>query len=264
MAKPILHFAHANGFPAQVYSEIFKILKSDFNLIFKDMLAHDDRFPIVSTWMKSGEEIIDFITATTSEKVIGVGHSFGATATLNAAFLRPDLFKGLILIEPVIMNGWQMVVFSKVARTLGITHHFTPAKKSKGRRNHWPDLESVRKHFKDKSLFKNFDPACFNDFIEYGFTKTEDGYKLKFSVEKELEIFNALPSHTDFLNGKLAALPGHIISGTKTNVSLPKRMKRLATQQNFEWTEVEGTHMFPLEQPKMTAELIRGIATKFI
>jgi surfactin synthase thioesterase subunit len=41
-------------------------------------------------------------------------------------------------------------------------------------------------------------------------------------------------------------------------------MKRLAKQQRFEWTEVQGTHMFPLEQPTMTADLIRTIAQKFI
>ncbi len=264
MAKPVLHFAHANGFPSKVYSEIFRLLEPDFTILFKDVLAHDERFPIVSSWMTSGEEIIDFITTNTTEKVIGVGHSFGATATLNAAFLRPDLFKGLILIEPVIMNGWNMVIFSKVVRFLGITHHFTPAKKSRGRRNHWPDLESVREHFKDKSLFKNFDANCFNDFIKFGFTASEDGYHLKYSVEKELEIFNALPSHTDFYKGKLTSLPGHLLSGDKTNVSFPQRMQRLAKQQNFEWTEVDGTHMFPLEQPAMTAEMIRKIGLKFI
>jgi pimeloyl-ACP methyl ester carboxylesterase len=131
MVQPIIHFAHANGFPAKVYSEIFRKLAPDFKIIYKDLLAHDERFPIVSSWMKSGEEIVDFISANTSEKVIGVGHSFGATSTLNAAFLRPDLFKGLILIEPVIMNGWQAVIFSKIVEVLGITHHFTPAKKSK-------------------------------------------------------------------------------------------------------------------------------------
>jgi surfactin synthase thioesterase subunit len=79
-----------------------------------------------------------------------------------------------------------------------------------------------------------------------------------------LEIFNKLPSHTDFYKGKLTQIPGYIFSGTKTNVSFPNRMKRLAKQQGFEWTEVEGTHMFPLEQPTMTADLIRTIAQKII
>jgi pimeloyl-ACP methyl ester carboxylesterase len=264
MVQPIIHFAHANGFPAKVYSEIFRQLAPDFKIIYKDLLAHDERFPIVSSWMKSGEEIVDFISANTSEKVIGVGHSFGATSTLNAAFLRPDLFKGLILIEPVIMNGWQAVIFSKIVEVLGITHLFTPAKKSKGRRNHWPDRESAIQHFKNKALFRNFDAQCFKDFIEYGLTKSIDGYRLSFSVEKELEIFNKLPSHTDFYKGKLAEIPGYILSGTETNVSFPNRMKRLAKQQGFEWTEVQGTHMFPLEQPTMTADLIRNIAQKFI
>mgnify|MGYP005667834609 CR=1 FL=1 len=97
MNQPTIHFAHANGFPAKVYSYLFEILSEDYNIIYKDVLGHEKKYPITKNWLKSGDEIVDFISASTKEKVIGIGHSFGATSTLNAAFKAPNLFSGIIL-----------------------------------------------------------------------------------------------------------------------------------------------------------------------
>lgn len=263
MNQPIIHFAHANGFPAKVYSYLFELLSDDYKLIYKDLLAHDPKFPISRNWMKSGEEIIDFITSTTNEKVIGIGHSFGATSTLNAAFMRPDLFSGLVLIEPVLMNGWKANLFSEIAERLNLVQYFSPAKKTKGRRKNWPNEEEAIEYFKSKRLFMNFHERCFEDLIQHGLKKVDDGLELVFNVDREVEIFEILPHHTDKYKGQLKNIPGAIISATKTNISFPERMKRLSEQQNFKWQEVEGTHMLPLEQPEITVEIIKNYIQNF-
>lgn len=256
MEKDILNFAHANGFPAKVYSKMLTELSKDNEVIFKEMYAHDPQYPITKDWMKSAEEMIAFIEQQTNRPVIGVGHSFGASVTLNAAFIRPDLFKSIILIEPVILNGW-MAILAPIAYTLDLFKYFSPAMKSKGRRQHWPDLESAVEYFKSKTLFNQLDEDCLQDYLQYGLKKTNDGYVLAFTVEKELDIFNVMPYHFDRYKKRLKNLPGKIISADRTNVSQPKFMKRLAHQHNFEWEIVKGTHMLPLESPIYTAELIR-------
>lgn len=263
MNQPIINFAHANGFPAKVYSKLFRLLASEYEVIFKNLYGHTKQYPIQDSWMKTGEEIVEFITSSTKQKVIGIGHSFGATSTLNAAFLKPDLFKGIILIEPVLMNGWKETFFSKLATKLDLVHHFSPGKKTRGRRTHWPDLESAAAYFKSKRLFKDFDEECLSDFLKHGLKKVDDGFELVFDVDVELQIFDVLPHHTDRYKKQLWDIPGVIIAATNTNISTPPRMQRLAKQQNFELEIVEGRHMIPLEQPEFMVDLIRKYAKTF-
>jgi len=263
MNQPIIHFAHANGFPAKVYSYLFELLSDDYRLIYKNLLAHDPKYPITKNWIKTGEEIVDYISSQTDEKVIGIGHSFGATSTLNAAFLRPDLFSGLILIEPIVMNGWKASFLSNIAERLNIVHHFSPGKKTRGRRKHWPNEKEAIDYFKSKRLFKNFHDRCFQDLIQYGLNIVDDGLELAFNVDREVEIFDILPHHTDKFKGRLKTIPGTIISASQTTISLPERMKRVAKQQGFDWLEIEGTHMLPLEQPELTVSIIKKQLQKF-
>ncbi|MEZ5008058.1 MAG: alpha/beta hydrolase [Chitinophagales bacterium] len=256
MEKTIINFGHANGFPSGVYSKLFDSLGDEFTVIYKDMYAHDPKYPIISNWMKSADEMIAFIESNTNEPVVGIGHSFGASTTLNAAFKKPELFKAIILIEPVILNGW-MSKLAPIADALDIFKYFSPAMKSKGRREHWPDLESAETYFRSKRLFNQLDETCFQDYLKYGLRKTDDGYVLAFEVEKELDIFSVMKYNFDRYRNRLKTLPGKIISADKTSVSKPKFMSRLAKQHNFEWEIVEGSHMLPLENPVYTAELIK-------
>ncbi len=261
MSKTIINFAHANGFPAKVYSKMFSALEDDFQIIYKDMYAHDERYPITKDWMILADELIDFIESKTNEPVIGIGHSFGGSITLNAAFKRPDLFKCIILLDPVVFSGWRKP-FAKLLDAFNLLHIMTPARKSEGRQAIWQDMESAENYFRSKSLFNQLDNDCLQDYLKYGLIKTNKGYELAFKVEKEVGIFMSLPYHFDKYTGLLKDLPGLLLTGKETNVSKPTFMKHLVKQHNFDWKIVDGGHMFPLELPVNTAEHIRNYIKK--
>lgn len=46
MSKPIIHFAHANGFPARTYTKLFSLLEPDFDIRFLERHGHDPRYPV--------------------------------------------------------------------------------------------------------------------------------------------------------------------------------------------------------------------------
>ncbi|MBA2606633.1 MAG: alpha/beta hydrolase, partial [Acidobacteria bacterium] len=45
MLKEIIHFAHANGFPAKTYSKLFSYLEEDFEINYLEQHAHNPKFP---------------------------------------------------------------------------------------------------------------------------------------------------------------------------------------------------------------------------
>ena len=259
MNKPLLHFAHANGFPAKVYSHLFHLLDDQFEIIHVDRLAHDSRFPVENGWRKQGDEIIEFLETAGDRPVLGVGHSFGASSTFIAAAKRPDLFSGIIMLDPVAMNGFKGYV-AALLKKLHMTDRVTPARHSANRRRHWPSLLSAEQYFKSKALFRNFHEQCLQDFVNHGLEKTSGGYELYFKVEQEMAVYRNAPTHFDRLKGKLKSVPGIIINADKTNVAFDGTVRRIARQQNFELKTIEGTHMFPLEQPGLTAQLIKQFA----
>lgn len=256
MTKPLLHFAHANGFPAKVYSHLFRLLGYQFEVIHVDRLAHDPRFPVENGWRRQGDEIIEFLETVADRPVLGVGHSFGASSTFMAAAARPDLFNGIIMLDPVAMNGFKGYV-AAVLKKLRMTDMMTPARHSANRRRHWPDLASAERYFKSKALFRDFHEQCLQDFLNHALEKTSDGYELFFKVEQEMAVYRNAPTHFDVLEGRLKSIPGIIINADKTNVAFDATVRRIARQQNFELKTIDGFHMFPLEQPGLTAQLIK-------
>ena len=44
--KPIIHFAHANGVPSQVYQKLFDALKDDYDIIYVPLIGPDKRYPL--------------------------------------------------------------------------------------------------------------------------------------------------------------------------------------------------------------------------
>ena len=48
--KPLIHFAHANGVPAQVYQKLFDALSDQFDVIYVPLIGTDQRYPVDNHW----------------------------------------------------------------------------------------------------------------------------------------------------------------------------------------------------------------------
>ena len=73
-------------------------------------------------------EIIDYFEANYTEPVWAIGHSFGAVILAFAAEQRPDLFKGLIMMDPPVLSRkirWAIAI----SQFLGVSHKIMPLAK---------------------------------------------------------------------------------------------------------------------------------------
>ncbi len=255
--KAVLHFAHGNGFPSPCYRQLFHCLGAQFECCYIDKVGHTPQFPVTDNWQHLVAEVIDSIKTQSHEPVIAVGHSLGGVLSLLAAIQQPMLFKAVILLDSPLLGRLKsnIVRFSKA---LGMIDRLTPAFRSRLRRVHWQSRDEVLSYLKSRALFKSFTEACLNDYIDYGLNKNESGYSLRFDPEIEYQIYRTIPHELDHYKGCLE-VPTTLIYGSLSKVVDRLDLRYMKKTHQIDSVEIQGTHMFPMEYPEATANLIKRI-----
>lgn len=251
-----LFFAHANGFPGRCYQSLFTGLTQPVTVHYLEKIGHHPDYPVTDNWSYLIREYLDNLTAQCGHQpVIGVGHSLGGILTLYAALLRPQAFKGIILLDPPLCNsfkGWLFCGLKRVHRTYWVT----PGKnRVRQRRNHWETLEEARDYFSKTALFQRFPAAVLNDFINYGLQKADHGYQLQFDPNVEAEIFSTLP-HAVARDLPKLSVPGYFLYGQQQSVVNKWDRWQIQRRTPLQLKAVVGTHLFPLEYPIQTASVL--------
>ena len=254
--KEKVFFAHANGFPTEVYKDLFKRLPQlDISYISK--LGHG-KYTITSSWKDLVPEIIDYFEANYSEPVWAIGHSFGAVVLAFAAEQRPDLFKGLIMMDPPVLSRkirWAMAI----SQFLGISHKIMPlAKKAANRSDYFPSKAFLAEKLRNKFLFKNFSDASFNNYIQYGWENSENGVKLSFNKDFETKIF-ALTY--PFYSSIKLSIPSYYLYATVGEIANTRNIDSITHLfPKTKFIEIEGGgHLFPFEETEKCINEIHAI-----
>ncbi|MEM5537775.1 alpha/beta hydrolase [Neptuniibacter pectenicola] len=249
-----IQFSHANGFPGSSYNYLFSLLP-DYHITYIEKMGHGD-YPLNSDLTNYAAELIADIEAQHNEPIIGMGHSAGAVVTLIAASLRPDLFKHVILLDPVLFSKRKRYPL-KIAKKMGFIDKITPAARASKRRTRFPSREAAALYFRNKALFKHFHPRCFNDYITYGLTETEQGVELTISPEVEADVFRNVPLEAP---KRLRQVKGTVIYGDKSNL-FQKSEKNWWSRRfpAMELISIDGGHLFPFEDPAGTALLLNKV-----
>jgi len=251
MAKTEVHFSHANGFPAQSYESIFSLIEN-IDIGYINTMGHAS-YSNMADLTHLRDELIDEVEEKYSQPIIGMGHSCGAAATLLAAAKRPELFKKIILLDPIIFSSRKRLGI-RLLKNLGLWESFSPAKRARVRRADFIDRSEASDYFKQKSLFKNFHPACFESYIQHGLISTETGMRLTFSAQVEADIFRNVPTK---LPANLSKLKGTIIYGNKSEIIGKSDIAWWRKNvPNMEIVAFDGEHLFPFESPQETASLL--------
>lgn len=256
MTRPLVHFVHANGFPSACYAEFFRALGDDIDIVTLPMLGHDPAFSIAPNWHGLAEQVADSVRGhACGRPVIGLGHSLGAMTSFMAAHRYPALFQGLVMMDPAYINPLA-ALGAGLAKLTGHIDAITPAGRSKGRRSQWPSREEAWRTLRHKGLFKAFTDVSFNQYLQHGLVDCEDGVRLAYSPEIEVEIFRNTPSDTWRYRRPLV-IPRALITGDTSEFLKRGTMHKLAASQGIPLLTTPGGHMFPFEQPQATAALAR-------
>lgn len=260
MQRPLIHFSHATGMPTPVYRKLLQQLRQNYDVICLPMyLGTDQRYPIDNHWQSLTQQVLDsIITQAQGRKVIGLGHSLGASLTFLASLQRSELFSQTILLDPPLILGkasLQLHYAKYFNRTL--LDKITPAHLSIKRRNHWQTREEAGQSLRPKGFYKEFDEECFADYLSYALQDdaVRGGVCLTIPREAEVAIFRSNPSYWWRKQPK-PQVPTFMLMGQES-IFTQRGFPQIA-QRDFaiEYQLTKGGHMFPLEHPLEVAELI--------
>jgi pimeloyl-ACP methyl ester carboxylesterase len=107
----LIIFSHANSFPASTYKVLFENLrKRGYTVKAVEKFGHDPLYPVSDNWPHVVQQLLDFakpLVEKAGEPAWLVGHSLGGFLSLMAAARRPELVKGVVLIDSPILGGWR-------------------------------------------------------------------------------------------------------------------------------------------------------------
>ena len=252
---PDLIMLHATGFLPWLWHPIAKELSGSYNIIVPFFCDHREGEPEDGgiLWSILAEDMNKFCAALDIKNPFAVGHSMGGAVLTLCAALHDFSPKSMILIEPIFLPS--------IAYTTKITVEQHPlASKSINRRNEWDNIDEVYSYFKGKKLFSRWDGEMLDLYIKYGMAQEDDGsFKLAIHPRKEAALFmgvNAIEPWPLLPKIECPVLVAEGGLGENRSFIDFKTAASLFPKGSF--CEVdEAGHLFPMEKPKVTAELIK-------
>ncbi|MDH3318877.1 MAG: alpha/beta hydrolase [Betaproteobacteria bacterium] len=257
MAQPVLHFSHANGFPAPCYAAMLAPVRQHYRVGFIEAIGTDPRYPPTEGWPHLVEQLIDTLEREyRGEPVFGVGHSLGAYLNFIAAARRPELFRAIVMLDAPVIGAFRGRALGAVKR-LGIVDRVTPAGMTRERRSAWTSREQARAHFASKKLFRHFTDECLEDYVQHGLVGAPGRYRLRIDPEIEYLIYRTIP-HGMGRNLQSLKVPAGFIGGVDSDVV--RRLGLGATRgPPFAKLRVPGGHLFPFEHPLLAAAAVEEL-----
>jgi pimeloyl-ACP methyl ester carboxylesterase len=256
---PLLHFAHANGYPPASYKQLFTTLADEFQVIAMRQrpLWPGSRPEDVSDVQALADDMILFFEQQQLEGMLGVGHSMGAIVTLLAALRRPQLFKALVIMEPVFLmpSVLQLVNLQGPA----LLEDLPIIKIARTRRQRWASREEAFQHFRPKRVFARWSDEALWDYVWHGLHRNQAGeVEMTFSSEWEahiytlmlIDVWQRLPHVTH---------PTLAIRAEESDTLAPAAWEMWRFYQSAAtFIEVpDATHLLPMEKPLLVADMIR-------
>ncbi len=256
-AGPVLHLAHANGFPPDVYRRFAEALAGRYRVVAAPLLPlRPGTDPAsVSGWEPLAEDLRAQLRGAGLSDLIGVGHSLGAVITAMAAADDPGLFRALVLVEPVLFTGVRSFLWALTKR-LGRADRFFLTRRAANRRDHWPSREQVLASWSARAVFSGWAPGVLEDYVAGGTVEDPGGgVRLVYPKTWEARLFSQTP-HDVWPVIRRLGMPVLVVRGTTSDTFLAAAARRFQrVLPTAEVVELPCGHLVPMERPGELAAL---------
>jgi pimeloyl-ACP methyl ester carboxylesterase/catechol 2,3-dioxygenase-like lactoylglutathione lyase family enzyme len=255
----VLH--HATGFHAWVWQPIAERLSTRYRVFALDARGHgdSDKPPAGYRWETFIADLVAFVEALGLGRALGVGHSLGGTTTAGAAAERPDLFRAVALLDPILIpREFRNPSSSDNPMASGALK----------RREVWESLEQVFASYRGRGPFVKWPDDLLRLYVDHGFTADERGVRLKCPPTIEAAVFRMAPEpgFDGWATLERVTVPALLMRGVESEAfSARDAEAALARLQHGELcTLPDTTHMFPMEAPETVAASILRFAEKVL
>lgn len=180
---PTFLLLHATGFHGRIWDYMIKRFPNR-HVIAWDMRSHglSENAALPKLWTDLGDDLFAVVEQLGLKQIYGVGHSCGGHLALMAAAKYPELFKGLLLLDPVVFPKPLLQFFKQIA-----SQDHPVAR----RRNQWTNATEMVERFKDRKPYISWLPEILQDYCEYGLVPSEqgEGFQLACPPIAEAEVY---------------------------------------------------------------------------
>jgi len=259
---PILHFYHANSFCASLYEPILRELATEYTVIATDVRGHgrSERPVKIDSWYEIAADLESVLTKLNVKSVIAIGHSLGAVTTILAAVSKPELFQQIIALDPVFFLPYHLWILAMM-RAFKMEKKFLPVKVALRRQSQFPNIETLFKSYRKKAVFQRWSDEMLWNYCQSCFKSADNGqYELACPPHIEADIYASIPLKT-WRELKQLKTPTTIVRGeysdALSNKAVQQALRSSAYVKALQMRE--AGHLFPMEKPELTAELIKCI-----
>ncbi|MEO0466177.1 MAG: alpha/beta hydrolase [Pseudomonadota bacterium] len=170
---------HATGFNAMTYQSLLAPLGLRTRIAAIDLRGHGrTTLPAspgkLSSWKTYRDDVIAWIDGQAPGGVVLGGHSMGAHVALAVAGKRPDLVKGLVLVDPVILHPRRYFWGHMFPPYLWMGRFHPMARGARRRKRTFANYEEARARYSASGLFKSWREPFLDDYIVDAVERTDN------------------------------------------------------------------------------------------
>jgi pimeloyl-ACP methyl ester carboxylesterase len=269
---PVLHFAHANGFPPGTYSSFVARLTDQFHVLASEARplwgAQESGSPCAAQrtaaqfhhWRELADDLVSFLGEMGLRQIIGVGHSLGAVTTLYCAVADPGLFRAVVLIDPVIIPLYMAPIVA-MAKWLHLSNRARLPSETRRRRMDWPNKEVLFRAYRAAPVFTRWQEPFLRDYV--GSATVENpagGVRLRYSREWEARIFETVPEDVWLAVPRLRHVPLLVLRGECSTTYRRDAMRLIRwLLPRGQFVEIAGAdHFVPMSRPEATVAAMKA------
>ena len=282
---PIKPFAavwiHATGFNAMTYQSMLAPLGLRQRVGALDLRGHGrSSMPAkpgrLHSWHKYRDDVIEWLEQEAPNGVVLSGHSMGGTVALLVAGKRPDLVKGLVLADPVIlprkMYFWKHV-FPPVS---WLVQRNALARNARKRRPEFGSFREALESYTGRGAFESWREPFLADYLLDGLDRTDHNpthsetqtWRLLCEPKWESATFGAQRNQPWSALKKVRKhkIPIVILRPNRNSVISPKvRAQIILMNQALMMKGVRGTsHFLPMEAPYEVRDALSAFIARLV
>lgn len=258
--EPTLLMVHATGFHGRVWDPVIQRLPARHIIALEQRGHGRSQTTEITGWPVFGRDTAAFVRELGLDGVVGIGHSMGAHALVQAAAYEPERFARLILCDPVILSP---AAYHVEPPPPGSVH---PAA---NRMNRFASAQAMMDRFEERAPYTIFDRAAFRAYCEHGLVPAADGDGLQLACAPITEANVYLTSRQNA--GVYASVRALQIPVLIIRAKLPTAQRKTADYGSSPtWPGLvhefrvgrevhlsEHSHLLLMQDPQRIAELIR-------
>ncbi len=253
-ARPVVVFAHANGYPPESYRTLFEPLLPHCRLMTVEHRPFWQSGPALTTqnWRVYADDLVETLKREATEPVFLVGHSMGAVIGMLAALQQPGLFRGIVALDPVLIP-FKMWLPGQILRAVG--KELPMVQSALRRPGCFDSHEAAFAFYRKKRPFRRVSDEVLWDYVLGGHATRDGGVSLRWTGAWEACVYRSAPLMLSRLRGLRITTLG--IVGRDSDVCRPGNLEKWQrAMPSAEIQAVEGGHLLPLENPGACVKLI--------